>query len=86
MFEIQNADVMKKRIIDIFNGIADGILPNVKNSISKNANDGKEINRARLTASILSFLIFIAMLRGWITWNNLVSLLKMIFTLNLNEF
>ncbi len=71
---------MKKKIIDILNGIADGIFPTIRNSFKK-TNDGHEVSRARLTASVLSWIFSIAMLKGWITFSQLVDLLKMIFTL-----
>ena len=71
---------MKKRIVNVLNGIADGIFPSIGNSI-KNTNDGREINRARLTASVLSWMLTIAFLMGVIPLSSIVEILKMIFLL-----
>lgn len=69
---------MKKRIIEILNGIADGIFPNVNNSI-KIGENGREINRARLTASVLSWMVGIGFIKGWIKLEDLAEILKLIF-------
>lgn len=73
---------MRKRISEILNGIADGIFPSIRNSIKKDAEGHTEINRARLTAAVLSWMILIALLKGWITVSQLASLITSIFSLN----
>jgi len=70
---------MKKRLINILNGIADGVSPSLRNSIKK-TNDGFEVNRARLTASVLSFMVMVGMLKGWITFDQLMKFLHLVFT------
>jgi len=72
---------MKKRIHDILNGIADGIFPTVKHSIKKTP-DGTEINRARLTAAVLSWMLMIAMFKGWLTFEHFGELLKILLTID----
>lgn len=71
---------MKQKWIDILNGIADGILPSTGKSIEK-TNDGRKINRARMTSSLLSWLLAIALLTGKISVSQLMDLVKFIFTL-----
>lgn len=60
------------------NGIADGIFPSIRNSVKTDDDGNREINRARLTASVLAWLAFIALLKGWLP---LESVLKFIQTL-----
>jgi hypothetical protein len=61
------------------NGIADGMLPNVGNSIRR-TRSGKEFNRPRLVASILSWITLIALLKGWLSTDQLIEILKIIFS------
>lgn len=72
---------MKKRLEDILNGIADGIFPTVKHSLKK-TQTGTEINRARLTASVGSWLLMIAMFKGWLKFEQFGEFLKIILTLD----
>lgn len=72
---------MRKRIVEIFNGIADGIFPSIRPSIKKQEDGTTEVNRARLTASVLSWILVIAFLKGWITAEQVASLLIKMFTL-----
>lgn len=72
---------MKKRLVDILNGIADGVFPTVKHSLKKTPT-GTEINRARLTASVGSWLLMIAMFKGWLTFEHFAELLKLILTID----
>ncbi len=62
---------MKTKMKDVLNGIADGIFPSIRNAIKDN-----EVNRARLTASLISWSLAIAYLKGWIKLSDVLSFLS----------
>jgi hypothetical protein len=70
---------MKRKWINILNGIADGMLPNIGNSIRR-TKTGKTFNRPRLVASVLSWITLIAMLKGWLTTEQLIEIIRIIFS------
>lgn len=70
---------MKTRIKDVLLGLMDGILPGVRSSIQK-TNDGQmDVNFARLFASLLGYACFIALLKGWISIEQAIDVLKILF-------
>lgn len=71
---------MKKKIHSILNGIADGIFPSIFRSIGKDENGKMEINNSRLVASVFSWILLIAFLRGTINLESLIELLKVLLT------
>jgi hypothetical protein len=72
---------MKPKIKDVLNGIVDGSLPAISSSITKKEDGSREVNRARLTASVLSWLIFIAFVRGLIPLDTALEFLRLLFAL-----
>lgn len=64
----------------ILSGIADGIFPAVSGSITYSSDKGREIDYARFTASVLSWSLFIAFVKGWITLEQTVEILRILLT------
>jgi hypothetical protein len=68
---------MNKRIVDILEGIADGIFPNVSKSIKHTAK-GREVNGLRLTVAVLSWLTAIGLIKGVVSFAQIIELVKII--------
>jgi hypothetical protein len=70
---------MKKRTKSILLGIADGFLPGVFSSIKK-SNEGQiEVNKTRLMTSILSYVVLVLTIRGKISIDKAVEIIKILF-------
>lgn len=70
---------MNQKIKSVLLGLIDGILPGVRSSIQKTNEGQMEINYARLFASVLGYGCFVALLKGWITLDTAISVLKILF-------
>ena len=68
---------MKKEKHSIRKGIKDAFIPSFRNAKDVNGNWDKK----RLFAAILSYFLFLAMLFGFITAQDLIELLKLTFSL-----
>lgn len=69
-----------KKFNSVILGIIDGVLPGVRESIKKTDSGQMDINFVRLFASLLAYGVFIALVRGAITLEMALSVIKVLFT------
>lgn len=69
---------MKERLKDILLGLADGALPSLSGSITKDTKGNRDINFARLVAAVLSWFLLIAVCAGWIKLSAALEVLKIL--------
>lgn len=69
---------MKKKLINILLGIKDGVFPSVENSVKRDEKGTPHLNTARMVAGVLSWLVMIAALLGFLPWESVLAFLKML--------
>lgn len=66
---------MREKFKNIMLGLIDGFLPTVKNSIDEKT---KEINRIRLFSCVLGWIVFVAILKGWLKFELAVQFVNLL--------
>lgn len=72
---------LKEKLTSVILGLTDGIFPTLGNSIIEKEDGEKTVDFTRLFAALFGFMMWIALIMGWISWSEFLGFIKMIFML-----
>lgn len=69
-----------KRAKKILAAIGRSIFPDIAGNIKTAADGSRTIDYGSITAGVLSWLLFVAFLKGWVTLEQAIEFLKVLIT------